>query len=96
VITTGAVMAFESAHGLTTEWRSRPHRVVGASPSSRAAPGNHFSVRLRRCQSDPSRDPLRFGATARFLFTTLVNTGIAVAPTAAGTYPVFARFLVIR
>jgi lipoprotein-anchoring transpeptidase ErfK/SrfK len=30
----------------------------------------------------------------QILFTTLVNTGIAVAPTAAGTYPVFARFLV--
>jgi lipoprotein-anchoring transpeptidase ErfK/SrfK len=28
------------------------------------------------------------------IFTTLVNTGIPQAPTAAGTYPVYARYLV--
>ena len=30
----------------------------------------------------------------QIIFTTLVNTGIPVAPTAPGTYPVFAHYLV--
>jgi len=29
-----------------------------------------------------------------YIFTTLVNTGITVAQTAVGTYPVYARYLV--
>lgn len=93
VITTGAVMAFESAHGLATDGIAGP-RVWSELLEA---------VALRQVNTEPYdyvsiSEALPETATVwrdgKIIFTTLVNTGIPVAPTALGTYPVYAHYLV--
>ena len=93
VITTGAVMAFESAHGLTTDGEAGPAvwsalLQAVARREVTTAPYDYVVV------SQNLPETASVWSDGQVIFTTLVNTGIPVAPTAAGTYPVFARFLV--
>jgi peptidoglycan hydrolase-like protein with peptidoglycan-binding domain len=93
VITTGAVMAFESAHGLTVDGEAGPKvwSVLLQAVAQRqvsTAPYDYVVV----SQSLP--ETASVWRDGQIIFTTLVNTGIAVAPTAPGTYPVFARYRV--
>jgi peptidoglycan hydrolase-like protein with peptidoglycan-binding domain len=93
VITTGAVMAFERARGLTSDgvagpkvWSALLQAVAARQVTT--APYDYVYVN----QNLP--ETASVWRDGRTIFTTLVNTGIAAAPTAVGTYPVFARYLV--
>jgi len=93
VITTGAVMAFESAHGLTTDGEAGPTvwsdlLQAVARRQVTTSPYDYVVV------SQSSPETASVWRDGQIIFTTLVNTGIAVAPTAPGTYPVFAHYLV--
>ncbi len=91
VITTGAIMAFESAHGLTVDGAAGP-RVWSALLEAVAlrqvstAPYDYVVV------SQTLPETASVWRDGQIVFTAFVNTGIAVAPTAPGTYPVFARY----
>jgi peptidoglycan hydrolase-like protein with peptidoglycan-binding domain len=92
-ITTGAVMAFEGAHGLTIDGEAGPQVWTAllqavAQRQVTTSPYDYVVVN----QTIPETASVWRGG--QVIFTTLVNTGIAVAPTAPGTYPVFARYLV--
>lgn len=92
VILRGALMNFQSVHNLPTTgvadaatWSAlvtavRTHKV---DPSTY----NYVSVVM----SSPEKLTLYVGNAVKF--TTPVNTGISVSPTALGTYPVYLRYL---
>jgi hypothetical protein len=93
VITTGAVMQFEDANGLATDGQAGPdvwaallqavaHRQVDTQPYDYVYVQTGIPEYLSLW---------RDGAV---VFTSLVNTGIPEAPTALGTYPVYARYTV--
>ncbi len=93
VITTGAIMAFESAHGLTIDGEAGPRvwtAVLQAVAQHQVTTSPYDYVVVN--QTIP--ETASVWRDGRMIFTTPVNTGIAVAPTAPGTYPVFARYLV--
>jgi lipoprotein-anchoring transpeptidase ErfK/SrfK len=92
VITNGAVMSFEAQHGLP--WNGAPT-------------GTAFWTALLQAASTGAADPLPYGyvlvskqlpETATVYqngvvkYTTLANTGVPAAPTANGTFPVYARY----
>ncbi|HSN02303.1 MAG TPA: L,D-transpeptidase [Acidimicrobiales bacterium] len=91
VILTGALMSFQNDHHLATTgvtdaatWNA----LVDAVRAGEAAPHpyNYVAVSM----ASPERLTLYVAGHARF--RTLVNTGISVAPTATGTYPVYLRY----
>ena len=93
VITKGAVMAFESAHGLVTDgipgpkvWTAILQAVALRQVTTE--PYDYVSV------SENRPETATVWRDGQDIFSTVVNTGIAVAPTALGTYPVYARYLV--
>jgi peptidoglycan hydrolase-like protein with peptidoglycan-binding domain len=93
VITTGAIMAFEGAHGLTVDGEAGP-RVWTAllqAVARRQVTTSPYDYVVVNQTVPETASVWRDG---QIIFTTLVNTGIAVAPTPPGTYPVFARYLV--
>jgi peptidoglycan hydrolase-like protein with peptidoglycan-binding domain len=93
VIMRGAIMAFESAHGLTTDGAAGP-KVWSAlleAVAERQVATQPYDYVLVSQTLPESATVWRDG---RYVFTTLVNTGIPEAPTADGTFPVYARYLV--
>jgi lipoprotein-anchoring transpeptidase ErfK/SrfK len=87
-MTRGAVMAFENDQGLTSDgvagadvWKALIGAVVGGK---RSTFGYTFVM-----VSEASPESLTVWHNGQSLFTVPVNTGIASAPTATGTYPVF-------
>jgi len=93
VITTGAVMNFESQNGLKTDgiagaqvWTDLLADVQ--SGKGDANPWNYVLV----SQSLPESATVYSNGTA--VYSTPVNTGVAGATTANGTFPVYARYTV--
>jgi peptidoglycan hydrolase-like protein with peptidoglycan-binding domain len=91
-ITTGAVMAFEDAENLATDGDAGPE-VWGALLSAAAAgqtnPFGHYDfVEV----SEASPETVTVWQDGAAVYQTLANTGIAAAPTAQGTFPVYARY----
>ncbi len=87
VVTQGALMAFENDHNLTADgvagpgvWRSLFEAVIAGHRSSSGY--SFVSV-------STSSESLNLWHNGHTVLTTPVNTGIASAPTATGTYPVF-------
>ncbi|HXY44045.1 MAG TPA: L,D-transpeptidase, partial [Acidimicrobiales bacterium] len=91
VLVQGAVMAFESDHGLDDDavltpafwedmFESVAHRQVSTSPY------DYLQV------STALPETLSVWRDGRVIFQTPVNTGIPEAPTELGTYPVYARY----
>jgi lipoprotein-anchoring transpeptidase ErfK/SrfK len=87
VVMRGALMAFEEAHGLTTDgllgpqvWRTL---IDAALAGQRATAGYTYVMVSESSQS------LALWHDGSVRLTTPVNTGIASAPTALGTYPVY-------
>jgi hypothetical protein len=87
VMTRGAVMAFETDHGLTPDgvagpqtWRS----LIAAATTGRGSSFGYTFVSVNE-----SSQSLSLWHSGRTVLSTPVNTGIASAPTATGTYPVF-------
>jgi len=93
VIMRGAVMAFEAAHGLVTDGDAGP-KVWSALLQAIAArqvitqPYDYVIVNQTLPES------ATVWRNGQYIFTTLVNTGIPVAQTEVGTFPVYARYLV--
>jgi peptidoglycan hydrolase-like protein with peptidoglycan-binding domain len=91
-ITLGAVMAFESAHGLGDDgiagplvWRAL--LAAAAHGEATTAPYNYVLVNQALPES------VTIWSNGADVFTTPANTGIAQAPTEAGTWPVYVRYL---
>jgi peptidoglycan hydrolase-like protein with peptidoglycan-binding domain len=87
VMTRGAVMAFENDHGLTPDgdagpsvWRS----LIGAVITGHQSRFGYTYVSV-----DKSSQRLSLWHNGQTVVSTAVNTGIAQAPTASGTFAVF-------
>jgi peptidoglycan hydrolase-like protein with peptidoglycan-binding domain len=93
VITRGAVMAFESAHGLVADGAAGPKvwTALLEAVAERQVTTQPYDYVLVSQTLPESATIWRDGS---YIFATLVNTGIPEAKTAAGTYPVYARYLV--
>jgi len=92
VITRGALMAFETDHGLPSDG------VAGARVWSAllVAVARHQVARqpydlIQVSMAGP--ETLSVWRGGRVVYRSLANTGIASRPTAAGTFPVYARYL---
>jgi len=88
----GAVMHFQSVHGLsttgemdTTTWLTLQHAALSAQYN----PAAYSYVVVT--QSLPQH--LDLYVNGKHTYTSLVNTGISVAPTQNGTYPVYLRYV---
>ena len=93
VVTQGAVMRFESEHGLATDGVAGPHvwrTLIHADLAGRRlnAGYNYVFVHENVPQS------LSLWHDGRVILTSPGNTGIASAPTAQGTWPVFEHIAV--
>jgi L,D-transpeptidase catalytic domain len=92
VVLVGALMAFQDQSGLATT--GQPDAATWAD-LVRAA--NHGALDPRPYDyavvSMGSPETLTLYVAGAVKFRTLVNTGIAVAPTQTGTYPVYLRYL---
>jgi hypothetical protein len=91
-IDTGAIMAFESQAGLATDGVAGPSvwaALVTAATANQADPYGHYDW-VDVTTTLPQRATVwRDGSP---VYSTPANTGIAAAPTAAGTWPVYARY----
>jgi peptidoglycan hydrolase-like protein with peptidoglycan-binding domain len=95
-MTKGALMAFQSDQGLTTDgvagasvWRS----LITAVDKNQVRPGGAGGGYTYVMVTMGSPEMLHLWHNGKTVFSTLVNTGISVAPTATGTYPVFEHLL---
>jgi peptidoglycan hydrolase-like protein with peptidoglycan-binding domain len=87
----GAIMAFQSAHGLATDGVAGPDvwstlLVAAAKDQANTRPYNYLMV------SESSPETLQVWSDGRIIASSLAKTGISAAPTALGTYPVYARY----
>jgi peptidoglycan hydrolase-like protein with peptidoglycan-binding domain len=92
VILRGALMNFQSVNNLPTTgiadsatWSD----LITAVQNNKVDPTTYNYVSV----SEGSPEGLTLYVGGHVKFTTPVNTGISVAPTATGTYPVYERFL---
>jgi peptidoglycan hydrolase-like protein with peptidoglycan-binding domain len=86
-MTRGAVMAFENDHGLTPDGAAGPgvwKALLAAVISDHRSSFGYTFVSV-----STSSQSLSLWHSGRTVMSTAVNTGIASAPTATGTYPVF-------
>jgi len=92
VVTTGAVMAFESQHQMATDGVPGPHvwgtLLLAAAAAQTDAYGHYDFVEVST--SIPEHvDVWRDGS---IVYTSIANSGIEAAPTELGTWPVYARY----
>jgi peptidoglycan hydrolase-like protein with peptidoglycan-binding domain len=93
VLTKGAVMRFEDKHGMTTDGVAGPSvwTALLADDSAGAIDTDAYNY-VFVSKSLPERTTVYSnGAT---VYSTLANTGVAGAPTASGTFPVFEHLTV--
>jgi L,D-transpeptidase catalytic domain len=93
VITQGAVMNFESQHGMTTDGIAGP--AVWAALLSDAEEGHVDALPydyVLVTKALPETATVYGGGAV--VYSTLANTGVAGAPTQDGTWPVYERFKV--
>ena len=91
-ITKGAVMAFESQHGLTTDGEAGPavwQQLLTAAAAGATNPNPYNYVYVS--QSRPETTTVY--SNGQEVYSTLANTGVAGATTAPGTFPVYERFV---
>ena len=92
-ITKGAVMAYESAHGMKTDGTAGPAvwqqlLTDAASGAVNGAPYDYVYV----SKTLPETTTVYSNGAA--VYSTRANTGVAAAPTASGTFPVYLRYKV--
>jgi lipoprotein-anchoring transpeptidase ErfK/SrfK len=92
IVLQGALRAFQSQSNIpvtgeadATTWSD----LLSAVTANRVDPATYNYVEV----SESSPETLTLYVAGHVKFRTLVNTGISVAPTATGTYPVFSRFV---
>jgi len=86
-MTRGAIMAFENDHGLTADGVPGPQ--LWKSLIQAAVTGHSSSAGYTFVTVNESSQSLNLWHSGHTVLTTPVNTGIASAPTATGTYPVY-------
>jgi peptidoglycan hydrolase-like protein with peptidoglycan-binding domain len=93
VLTQGAVMAFESDHGLTTDGLAGPEvwSDLLAAAADPAAGANKHGYTYALADQSTSPQTLRVWHDGALVDSAPANTGIKQAPTTAGTFPVFER-----
>jgi peptidoglycan hydrolase-like protein with peptidoglycan-binding domain len=87
VMTKGALMAFQSDHGLTTDGLPGPavwNALISADLAGRRSTFGYTYVTVSTASQS-----LALWHNGQVMLTTAVNTGIASRPTATGTYPVY-------
>jgi hypothetical protein len=92
VVTQGAVMTFESQHGITTDGLAGPKvwdALILAAAAHQTNTYGHYDFVEVSTSVPEHADVWRDGQIA---YTTLANTGIEAAPTEMGTWPVYARY----
>jgi peptidoglycan hydrolase-like protein with peptidoglycan-binding domain len=91
LITAGAIMAFQSQHGMTMTGQVSPRlwsRVLTAAAAGEPDPqGYTYAV-----ASKIYPETLTIWHDGRQVFRAYANTGIPVSPTADGTFPVYLRY----
>lgn len=93
VVTTGAVRAFESEEGLTTDGDPGPQvwkALLSAVAAKQTDPDTNYDWVDVTTGLPETLTVWRNGSP---IYSTPVNTGIAAAPTARGTYSVYARYV---
>lgn len=91
LITTGAIMAFESQHGMRPHGKASPAvwkvllRAAGQRQMNTA--GYTYAI-----ASKMTPETLTIWHNGREVLRSYANTGIPVAPTANGTFPVYLRY----
>ena len=93
VVTRGALMAFQSDHGLLVDGyvgRDAWQALLTAAVAGRQSSVSGYSYLIVHRSASPQSLVLWHDGSV--VLTTPANTGIANAPTALGTYPVYARF----
>jgi peptidoglycan hydrolase-like protein with peptidoglycan-binding domain len=90
LIDTGAIMAFQADHGLDMDGQASPSfwaaLLRAAADDQRSEHGYTYAL-----ASKGSPQTLTIWHDGRRVFSSPANTGIPVAPTADGTYPVYER-----
>jgi peptidoglycan hydrolase-like protein with peptidoglycan-binding domain len=92
-ITRGAIMAFESQHGMKTDGSAGPAvwaQLLSDAASGAMDPNPYEYVFVDK--SLPQRVTVYSNGAP--VYSTLANTGVAGAPTASGTFPVYIRYRV--
>lgn len=92
-ITKGAVMAFESRHGIKTDGSAGPavwEQLLADASAGAPGPGAYNYVYVS--QSLPETTTVY--SNGRVVYTTRANTGVSGATTAPGTFPVYLRYKV--
>jgi peptidoglycan hydrolase-like protein with peptidoglycan-binding domain len=91
LVTTGAIMAFESEHGMQLDGLATPavwSALLHAAATDDVNPeGYSYAIASK---SDP--ETLTIWHDGRQVFRSLANTGIPIDPTADGTYPVYLKY----
>jgi len=95
VISTGALMQFESAHGFATSNDPTPTpqvwwALLQAASANQVASTPYTWVMVSRAQPET----LTVWQNGASVFSSPANTGISASPTVAGTFPVYERFTV--
>ncbi|HUX04623.1 MAG TPA: L,D-transpeptidase family protein [Acidimicrobiales bacterium] len=92
VLLTGALMAFQNDHQLPTTgiadaatWQA----LISATDQNQLDPNSYNFVDV----STASPETLTLYVAGKATFHTVVNTGIAVAPTQTGIFPVYQRYI---
>jgi peptidoglycan hydrolase-like protein with peptidoglycan-binding domain len=93
VITRGAIMNYEAQHGLKTDGQAGPAVWADLLADVQSGHGNALSYDYVLVQkTEPETATVYVNGISTY--QTLVNTGVAGAPTEDGTWPVYARYLV--
>jgi peptidoglycan hydrolase-like protein with peptidoglycan-binding domain len=93
VITKGAVMAFESQHNLTTDGVAGPavwQQLLSDAAGGAMDPNPYNYVYVSKSLPETAS----VYSNGALVYSTRANTGVAGAPTAAGTFPVYSRYKV--
>jgi hypothetical protein len=93
VMTQGAIMTFESQHGLPTDGIAGPKvwtALLAAAAAGQTNSYGHYDFVEVSTSLPETATVWRDGQVA---YSTLANTGIPAAPTAEGTWPVYARYV---
>jgi peptidoglycan hydrolase-like protein with peptidoglycan-binding domain len=89
VVTTGAIMMFESDHGLTTDGILSPAVWKALIDTAAAGQKSGFGYSFVMVHEADSGEATTLWHNGKTIITTPANTGVAGADTALGTYPVF-------
>jgi len=92
VITTGAVMAFEADHGLGTDGVAGPRVMAALLAADVAGTMSSYGHYDWVDVSTSLPEHVTVWRDGSPIYTTPANTGIEAAPTAMGTWPVYARY----